>query len=198
MLSIAEQAGMWNVTPFCMLGSAACTTTVQQGTPLQMRTSSGLWYPQDGMAQRPETIAAAVGLSAREVSAVFGAVLQQNQGNTSDDEASLRWLSQLLQHVCDETSGNRTKAGTGLQMATALHAHVTATYAVLTKGTPVGYIFLLLAKHCSFCWQCTAWRNEMADLIAGGISGRPSGDSWVQSLQKLLAALSARATAAGV
>lgn len=151
------------------------------------------------MAQRPEAVAAAVGLSAREVSAVFGAVWQQNQGNTSDDEASLRWLSQLLQHVCDETSGNRSKAGTVVQMTMALHVHVTATYAVLTRGIPVNYIFLLLAKHCAFCCQCTAWRDGMAEmyLVTGGISGRPTGESWVQSLQKLLAALSARATAAG-
>jgi hypothetical protein len=151
------------------------------------------------MAQRPEAIAAAVGLSAREVSAVFGAVSQQQQRNTSDDEVSLRWLSKLLQYVCDETSGNRSKAGSVLQIAMSLHAHVTATFEVLTRGKPVGSIFLLLTKHCSFRWQCTAWRDEMAEisLVAGGISGRPNGESWVQSLQKLLAALSARATAAG-
>ena len=139
------------MTFLCVLKYLPCKgfSAVQHGTLLQMRTPFGSFvHLQDGMAQRPEAIAAAVGLSAREVSAVFGAVLQQQQGNTSNDEALLRWLSQLLQQVCVEISDNRSKAGTILQMATSVHAHVTATYAI-TQG---GY---LLAKSC-FCWQSTA------------------------------------------
>ena len=77
-------------------------------------------------------------------------------------------------------------------MATTVHAHGTCYVRRSHEG---GY----LSSKSFFCWHCTAWRDDMAEvyLVAGGISGRPTGESWVQNLQELLAALSARATAAG-
>lgn len=69
---------------------------------------------QSGAQQRPEGIAAAVGLSPAEVSAVFGAVSRRQQEGAGGGGASLRRLSQLLQRVCGFASGDAAGAASRL------------------------------------------------------------------------------------
>lgn len=137
--------------------------------------SNGLvWCPQCGPQRRPEGIAAAVGLSPAEVSAVFGTVSQQQRGGRdSGGGASLRRLSQLLQRVCDGAGSGATSAKPVVSNITAADdtaAPSAPSCRVLKKGSQASKVhktarcglrvqsILQVRAHARVARQTAGWR----------------------------------------